>query len=192
MDLQDFFLTRADCVRSNFERVRTEIETSGRNRLKGGTGKRTQSTSDQMRKLFPQMKKHCKKPSSWTHRFVCLAHHDQNIIPTTAWEKDVLISAGLGEKKIVFENADCDASVFKEVLLNSFPKLQDAGGYQLCKCKSNSRELEPLSAIVLSSPRALQGCSGNSRTYIRPLQSDLDLTRLDEYLELVSTYIYPV
>ena len=172
---------------SNLQRVRNEIA-SGRNLQRYGTGKRPQPPSGEMRKLFPQLKKPCKKTSSWSHCFVCLANHDQNTIPTTAWEKEGPISAGPGEKKIVFQDADCEADVYKEILLNSFPKLRDAGGYQLCKCKPNSRELEPLSAIVLSLPRALQGCGGNSRTYIRPLQSDLDLTRLDEY-ELVSTCI---
>ena len=34
--------------------------------------------------------------SSWTHHFVCLAFCDQTVIPTTAYEKDLLISAGLG------------------------------------------------------------------------------------------------
>lgn len=83
--------------------------------------------------------------------------------------------AGLGEKKIVFADVDCDANVFCEGFISQYPKLKDGGGYLLCKCKPNSRELEPLSAAVLSSPRSLQGCGGNSRTYVRPLQCDLDL-----------------
>ena len=39
----------------------------------------------------------------WTHHFVCLAFCDQKTIPTTAKEKEILISAGLGEKKVHFE-----------------------------------------------------------------------------------------
>ena len=50
-----------------------------------------------LKELFPTAKKR-KKYIPWTHRFVCLATHNQTSIPTTAVEKDVLISAGLGEK----------------------------------------------------------------------------------------------
>ena len=50
------------------------------------------------------------------------------MIPTTTWEKDILIGASLGEKKKVLENVDCDAEEFKEVLITHFPKLVDAGG----------------------------------------------------------------
>ena len=54
-------------------------------------------------------------------------------------------------------------------------------GYQLCKCIPNTRNLEALSSTTLSSPRVLQACGGNSRTYVRPLQKNLDLSRnLDE------------
>lgn len=108
---------------------------------------------------------------------MCLARYGQLVIPTTVWEKDELIKAGLGEK-IVFEDIDCQSDAFREKLMTHFPKLKDGGGYQLCKCKPNSRELEPLSAAVMSSPRLLQGCGGNSRTYIRPLQCDLDIESL--------------
>ena len=71
----------------------------------------------------------------WTHHFVCLAFCDQKNIPTTAKEKEILISAGLGEKKVHFENVDCNSQEFNEILLSQFAKLKDAGGYQLCKCK---------------------------------------------------------
>ncbi len=146
-----------------------------------------------MGKLFPQCKKKgkhiVKKRSSWTHRFVCLAYHGQTVIPTTAWQKDELISAGLGEKKVCFEDTDCDAETFKSTLFANFPKLTKAGVFQLCKCKQNSRELEPLSAMVMSSPRALQSCGGNSRTYIRPLQMDLELIK-DECVSSVSQSIF--
>ena len=57
----------------------------------------------------------------------------------------------------------------------TFPKLSSAGGFQLCWCKPNSRELEPLSRHVMTSPRLLKERVGQGRTYI-VLQVDLDLT----------------
>ena len=85
-----------------------------------------------MSKLFPAQFKQSDKrkhaSSTWTHRFVCYANHGQEMIPTMAWEKDILIGVGLGEKKKVLENVDCDAEEFKEVLITHFLKLVDVGG----------------------------------------------------------------
>jgi len=56
----------------------------------------------------------------------------------------------------------------------------------LFKCTPNSKLLEPLTKIVHSSPEMLKRRVGNARTYIRPLQMDLDLTPLNEITEQVS------
>ncbi len=87
----------------------------------------------------------------------------------------------MGERNASWYRPWREKSSIRDILVNHNPKLADGGGYQFCKCKSNSRELDHYLQMVLSSPRALQSCGGNSRTYIRPLQADLDLTRIDEY-----------
>ena len=47
------------------------------------------------------------------------------------------------------------------------------------KCVANSRVLEPLSESVLSSPKVLKERVGTTkRTYIKPLQRDLDLSEV--------------
>ena len=122
-------------------------------------------------------KRPCKRAArTWTHKFVCLSRCAQDIIPTTDTEKDALLEAGLGEKKIVVENVDCSGEEFCELLHGAFPKLKDSGGFIFAKRKCHSRFLEPLSSMCLTSPRTLQERIGNSRTYIIPLQRDLDLT----------------
>ena len=122
-------------------------------------------------------KRPCKRAArTRTQKFVCLSHCAQDIIPTTDAEKDALLGAGLGEKKIVVENVDCSGEEFCELLHAAFPKLKDSGGFIFAKCKCNSRFLERLSSMCLTSPRALQEEIGNSRTYIIPLERDLDLT----------------
>lgn len=110
---------------------------------------------------------------------VCLAYRNQDRSPTTNFDKDELFQAGLGEKEIIFPSLDIDAAVFKELLLEAFPKLKDGGGYQLLKGLPNSRNLEVLSLAVHTSPSLLKRV-GNSRTYIRPIQKDLDLTPIEE------------
>ena len=56
----------------------------------------------------------CKRATrTWTHKFVCLSSCVQDIIPTTYTEKDALLKAGLGEKKIVVEDVYCLEEEFR-------------------------------------------------------------------------------
>ena len=119
------------------------------------------------------------KPA-WRHTFCCLAYHDQQRIPATDFEKEELYQAGLGEREILFSSLDISQEEFRELLYEYFPRLRDGGGYQLLKGLPNSRSMEVLSMNVHSSPVLLKQCVGTSRTYIRPLQADLDVTPQDE------------
>ena len=56
-------------------------------------------------------------------------------------------------------------------ILEAYRKLTDAGGW----CEANSRTLECLSTLILSSPGILKKSVGNAQTYIKPLQLDLDI-----------------
>ena len=96
-------------------------------------------------------------------------------VPTSAVTKDDLLKAGLGEKNIEFSSLDIPAEEFRDVIYDNFPKLRNGGGFELCRSLPNSRHLEPLSSAAYSSPQLLKERVGNSRTYIRPLQRDLDL-----------------
>ena len=44
------------------------------------------------------------------------------------------------------------------------------------RCIPNTRNLEKLSATTLSSPSMLKSRVDNAKTYIKPIQRDLDLT----------------
>jgi hypothetical protein len=54
---------------------------------------------NELSEIFNYKKK--SKSSPWRHRFLCLAHMDQDRMPRTDFEKDELQKAGLGEKEIV-------------------------------------------------------------------------------------------
>lgn len=93
----DSLMTRADHVLERLRRVRSGMKAEDiRSKVK-----RNKRSADEMGTLFANQKKKGKnaKRNTWTHRFVCLSRFDQSTIPTTAAEKDLLISAGLGEKK---------------------------------------------------------------------------------------------
>ena len=115
---------------------------------------------------------------------MCLALCEQDTVPTTDKEKDVLLEAGLGEK-LVIENVECSSEECREALYQEFPKLRDGGGFQFFKCRQNSRVLEPLSAMCLTSPKVLRDRAGSARTYICPIQRDLELSPVHQALESV-------
>ena len=96
-------------------------------------------------------------------------------MPTLEIEKDELVLAGLGEKFIEFPTLCMTATEFKELLMTYFPKLKHCGGYHLCKATPKGI-LEPLSKLSYSSPEILKQRCGANRTYIVPLQHNLDLS----------------
>ena len=61
----------------------------------------------------------------------------------------------------------------RDILLDSFPPLKEAGGFEFLRCKSNSRILEKFSDLAQSSPKVLADRSGTSTIYIRPIQKDI-------------------
>lgn len=138
-----------------------------------GDGKRKKRLKSELASTFASKSKKPKK-CAWKHCFVCLAWRNQHKIPTTDTEKDDLLEAGLGEKVIEFSSLDASGEEFKEIY-SEYPKLRDGGGFELCRCPPNSRNLEALTSVALSSPAMLKERVGNARTYIRPLQCDLDM-----------------
>ena len=73
------------------------------------------------------------KSAAWHHKFVCLAYVDQSKIPSTDYDKDELYQAGLGEKEITFEDINITLSQFKDIIFESFPKLEAGGGFRFLK-----------------------------------------------------------
>ena len=135
-----------------------------RQELKGHSARVGQRRNkNEIRNSFTSIKKP-KKINVLGNRFVCLAMYGQHKIPTTDSEKDELYQAGLGEKVFEFPSLDANYEEMKEFLYSVFPKLRSGGGFELCRCIPNSRRLEALSSVALSSPALLKERVGNSRT----------------------------
>ena len=98
----------------------------------------------------------------------------------------MLLEAGLGERKITIPDIDISSEEFRDLLFEEFPKLKEGGGFMFAKCRSNSRVLEPLSSLCLTSPRMLRDRVGSVRTYIFPLQKDLKLSSTNKSVPAVS------
>ena len=100
--------------------------------------------------------------------------------------KEILVEAGLGEKKLEVDE-NLSAHEFQQKIIEGFPKLEGAGGFDLMRCIANSRQLEPISLAVAKSPKLLRKVIGSSRIYIRPIQRNLDTTPADDGMPLSSS-----
>ena len=83
--------------------------------------------------------------------------------------QELLIEAGLGEKKIAVPDVEMLQDEFWSLIAGYFPKLEGCGGFELLRCAANSRCLE----VIL--PKISGAIAGTSKTYICPTQQDLDL-----------------
>ncbi|XP_057680075.1 uncharacterized protein LOC130908549 [Corythoichthys intestinalis] len=117
---------------------------------------------------------------SYTHMFCCLAKKDSNFAPT-AIEKERLQRAELGASRLNFQGDPSCPGHFQEFILSAFPKLKDAGGFELLRLRGStrSRQLLPLpcpnrgyTVDYLKDPSL-----GINQTtiYIRPLQLSMSM-----------------
>ncbi len=127
--------------------------------------------------------------ASWTHKYVCLSSTDVNRVPTSQLEKLVLEEAGLGEKTVTIPDVSCTPEEFRCILLEAFPKLDRGGGFELLRCKPQSRELMLIGPRISCCPNLLKRQVCNGKVYIRPIQRDLSLEGVTvEEVEGVSSF----
>ena len=70
--------------------------------------------------------------------------------------------------------------------MTAYPKLKEGGGFEILRCRPNTRELELISPRIASNPQLLKRKVGNGRVYIRPIQRDLSLSEdEDDNFEMV-------
>ena len=113
--------------------------------------------------------------ASWTHKFVCLSSTNADRVPTSKLGKLALEEAGIGEKTVTVPNIKCNPEDFRLLVLATYPKLQSGGGFELLRCKPQSRDLLLIGHRISSSPKMLKRQVGNGKVYIRPIQRDLTL-----------------
>lgn len=96
-------------------------------------------------------------------------------MPTSTSEKLMLEEAGLWEKTVCVPDLDCGRDEFRSIILATYPKLHEGGGFELLRCPQNSRELVLIGPKIAGSPRLLKRRVANGRVYIRPIQRSLSL-----------------
>ena len=120
---------------------------------------------------------------------MCLASSNQDTLPDGD-ERASLQMAGLGEKKITL-TAFGDAQDIYHELLFQFPKLSQAGGFELLRTpEGGGRQLD-----VIAAPESgytvtyLRAVVHNAKIYIRPMQRDLGLEPVKEEVSVTDLYM---
>lgn len=130
------------------------------------------------------------KLNSWTHKFFCLAETEEAKVPSSSIQRNELVLAGLGERKVTISDINCSPQEFQETLLTVFPKLRSGGGFELLKCTASTRLLELIPFCISNSPSLLRSWIGTARIYLRPIQLNLDLTPTEGVAEQVELYLF--
>ena len=124
-----------------------------------------------------------KRLPTWTHTFVCLANTDDDTAPGSKYRASLQL-AGLGGKRLSVDLYADTRELHDDILFN-FPKLIDAGGYELLRSSTAgpSKELE-----IIPQPgdgytvEYLKAVAHQAKVFIRPLQQNLELSsdRVDQ------------
>ena len=114
-----------------------------------------------------------KKLPTWTHTFVCLANMSQNEVPDgDEWAS--LPPSGLGEKRVTLYSCSEMQNIYDELLFQ-FPKLKQAGGFELLRVPEGGGKL----LQVIASPGSgytveyLHAVVHHAKIFIRPMQNNL-------------------
>jgi hypothetical protein len=114
------------------------------------------------------------KAKSLTRKFVCLADKEQVEAPDREEQRNLLV-AGLGEVKVAIPE-DANENNVRDLLIETFPKVEESGGFELMYAETRSRDLLviPPGPDGLST-KYLASFIGQGKIYIRPIQQDLPL-----------------
>lgn len=112
----------------------------------------------------------------WSHKFFCLDKIDTVTVPTSKIKKEAMHLLGLGEK-ILTLSQNATSQQLHEKIMKEFPGLESCGGYTLLKCCGSSKTLQPILPVPPGghTPVSLATSLAQSRIYIRPLQSNVQL-----------------
>lgn len=114
-----------------------------------------------------------KKPPSCTLKFVCLSSREAVNPPASVSQKTTLCNMRLGDGSITF-NLNEGSDYCHHKILEKYPKLENAGGYELMLHQRGAGDgagFHPINPPY--TPPKLKDISGQAKIYIRPMQRDL-------------------
>ena len=123
-----------------------------------------------------------KPKESWTHDFCLLSRKNETKTPTVA-SLLLLKEAGLGKRRITFDDKKSGHGKVRQVLETIFPKLKgQSGAFELLRgvrggtaCDLIQIDMSPQGYTV---PYLKDQVSANTVIYVRPMQSDLPMSKV--------------
>ena len=111
-----------------------------------------------------------KKVQTCTLKFFCLGNVDDEKPPLTISAKAALSNCGLGPGSVT---CDVHALSIHDYLLERFPPLALAGGYELCLFQRGGEDQGLYKLPTRYSPARLKDVAGQAIIYIRSLQTNI-------------------
>ena len=146
-----------------------EAALSIRQRLGSAAGRANDVVAKQRSNFTPytQPKKSAtgSKGYNWSVKMVCLSKKNARRVPCSVAERETLVQAGLGEKKVIIPDITCSAQEFQGIIISAFPKLDGCGGFDLLRCIPNTKELEMISLAVSQSPKLLKSVVSGGKVF---------------------------
>ena len=109
--------------------------------------------------------------------FFCLGNVDDDEPPSTVSGKANLLNCGLGSASIT---CNVNASSVHEILMEKFPLLSSAGGYELLLFQRGGENRGFHKLPTPYAPARLKDMAGQANIYICPLQNNLQMNECQE------------
>lgn len=117
-----------------------------------------------------------KRVRTWTGNFFCFSDKEIQKVPSST-DKEILQKNGLGNRKIQLMETSTSEEVMQK-LIEEFPKLIEAGGFELLRCSPNCRNLVLLNCNW-DTVSLRQNVGSQAKIYIRPIQNNLSINEID-------------
>lgn len=114
-----------------------------------------------------------KRVKTTTLKFVCLASTRDELPATSVKDRTALCNAGLGDGVVTF-NLEGGTDHFDKNIIEKYPKLSEAGGYELMLYQ-RGKDAAFHTMKPPYTPNRLKEMCGQAKIYIRPLQNNLPL-----------------
>ena len=127
--------------------------------------------------------------STFIRYFCCLTDRDCSSAPNP----DIVAALGmrgLGIKEIEIPMA-ATAEDLRNIVQDHFPPLRDVGGFELLRSMPGNRTLIVLGPDV-SGEYLLERIRSNVRIYVRPIQRDINVRRIDSTVRTIALIMHAV
>ena len=128
------------------------------------------------------------KVHNCTLKFYCLGNVNDDKPPPTVARKATLCNCGLGPGTVTV-TVDVQNGSLHECLIEKFPPLSSAGGYELLLFQRGGEQQGFHKLPTPYTPARVKEIAGQAQIYIRPLQKNIELLESQAQVEFVNVEV---